>query len=116
MRLRLLTLVVAAAVMPAAAGAQDYSIAFTHSRTRDVQNGRPQGPVQQWAFSGFMPRGPEGGDISVTARLNEIRLVSTEDQPCVSPLPYLEAKRTTVVNPVTRQSLDRQLRRVDTAI
>jgi len=30
MRLRLLTLVVAAAVMPAAAGAQDYSIAFTH--------------------------------------------------------------------------------------
>ena len=30
MRLRLLTLVVAAAVMPAAAGAQDYTIAFTH--------------------------------------------------------------------------------------
>jgi len=49
-------------------------------------------------------------------RLNEIQLVSTEDEACVSPLAYLEAKRTTVLDPVTRQSLDPQLKRIDPAI
>jgi hypothetical protein len=85
-------------------------------QTRDVQNGRQRGPVRQWAFGGFQPGGLEGADLSVTARLNEIRLVSTEDDACVSPMAYLEAKRTTVLDPVTRQSLDPQLTRVNPAI
>ena len=72
--------------------------------------------MRQWAFCGLQPSSLEGGDISVTARLNEIRLVSTEDEACVSPLAYLEAKRTTVLDPVTRQSLDPQLKRIDPAI
>jgi hypothetical protein len=39
----------------------------------------------------------------VTVRLNEIRLVSAEGEGCVSPMAYLEAKRTTVLDPITRQ-------------
>jgi hypothetical protein len=85
-------------------------------RTRDVQNRRPRGPVRQWAFSGFQPSGLQGGEISMTARLNEIRFVSTADDACVSPLAYLEAKRTLVLGPVTNQSLDSQLKGIDQAI
>ena len=78
----------------------------------DVKNGKQKGPVRQWAFAGLQPNSLEGGDISVTARLNEIRLVSSaEDDGCVSPMAYLEAKRTTVLDPVTTQSLDPQLKR-----
>ena len=86
------------------------------NRTGDVKNGRQHDPVRQWAFGGFQPGNLEGADISVEARLNEIRLVSSEDAGCVSPLAYLEARRTTVLDPATRQSLDPQLKRIDPAI
>jgi hypothetical protein len=83
----------------------------------DVKDGKRNGPVRQWAFAGLQPGSLEGGDISVTARLNEIRLVSSADgEGCVSPMAYLEAKRTSALDPVTRQSLDRQLERIDPAI
>ena len=85
------------------------------NRTNDVRNGRPHGPVRQWAFGGLQP-GDLKSEVSVVARLNEIRLVSVEDESCVSPIAYLEAKRTTVVDPGTRQSLDAQLKRIDPAI
>jgi hypothetical protein len=52
----------------------------------------------------------------VAARLNEIRLVSVEGEWCVSPMAYLEAKRTTVLDAATRRSLDPQLKRIDPAI
>jgi len=52
----------------------------------------------------------------VAARLNEIRLVSVEGEWCVSPTAYLEAMRTTVLDPATRQSLDPQLKKIDPAI
>ena len=85
--------------------------------TSDVKNGKQKGAVRQWAFAGFEPSSLERGDISVTARLNEIRLVSSADgEGCVSPMAYLEAKRTSAIDPVSRQSLDRQLKRIDTAI
>src|SRR4029077_8238517 len=65
-------------VIEAAFGELTSEVSYVRSdRTRDVQNGGRHGPVRQWAFGGFQPSGLEGGDISVTARLNEIRLVST---------------------------------------
>jgi hypothetical protein len=82
-------------------------------RTRDVMKGTAHGPVGQWAFDGFPPGHSEGGAISVTARLNEIRLVTVEGEGCVSPLDYLEARRTTALDPVTRQALDPLLEGLD---
>ena len=83
----------------------------------DVRNGKQKGPVRQWAFAGLQASSLGGGDISVTARLNEIRLVSSaEGDGCVSPMAYLEAKRTTALEPVTGQSLDSQLKGIDPAI
>ena len=86
------------------------------NRASDVKSGRQHDPVRRWAFGGFQPGNLEGADISVEARLKEIRLVSSEDAACVSPLAYLEARRTTVLDPATRQSLDPQLKRIDPAI
>jgi len=85
-------------------------------RASDVKNGRQHGPVRQWAFGGLQSSSLERADISMTARLNEIRLVSVEGEWCVSPMAYLEAKRTTVLDPVTRQSLDPHLKKIDPAI
>jgi len=83
----------------------------------DVKDGKQKGPVRQWAFAGLQPGRLERGDISVTARLNEIQLVSSaEGDGCVSPLAYLEAKRTTALDPVTRRSLDSQLKGIDPVI
>ena len=85
------------------------------NRTTDVKNGTSRGPIRQWAFGGLQPGNPKS-DISVAARLNEIRLVSVEGEWCVSPMAYLEAKRTTVLDAATRRSLDPQLKRIDPAI
>jgi hypothetical protein len=85
-------------------------------RSSDVRNGTLRGLVRQWAFGGRQSSRLEGGDISMTARLNEIRLVSTQEDGCVSPMAYMEAKRTTVLDPVTALSLDPQLKRIDKAI
>jgi len=83
----------------------------------DVRNGKQKGPVRQWAFAGLQASSLGGGDISVTARLNEIRLVSSaEGDGCVSPMAYLEGKRTTALEPITRQSLDSQLKGIDPVI
>jgi len=49
----------------------------------------------------------------VTAQLNDIRLVSSEGEGCISPIAYLEAKRTTRLTPETRRALDPQLESVD---
>ena len=61
-------------------------------------------------------RTDHGGDISVTVRLDEIKFVSIEDDECVSPLAYMEARRTRVLAPSTRRSLDPQLQRIDPAL
>jgi len=104
-------------VIEAAVGELTSQVSYVRGgRTSDAQNGRPHGLVRQWAFGGLQPGGLEGGDVSVTVRLNEIRLVSAEGEGCVSPMAYLEAKRTTVLDRVTRQSLDPQLKRIDPAI
>jgi len=74
------------------------------SQPADIRNAAAQGPVRQWAFS--------SGDVSMTARLNEIRIVSTDDRACISPLAYLEARRTAVLSPETKRALDSQLTKV----
>jgi hypothetical protein len=75
----------------------------------------PLDPVRRWTFSGFQTSVP-GSRASVTSQFNEIRLVSSTDQACISPIAYLEAKRTTVFDSGTRKSLDAQLARVAPAI
>ncbi len=73
-------------------------------------------PVREWAFAGLRRRSLDSGAVSVTARLNQIVVVSSEEEGCISPIAYLEAKRARVLNPVTRRALDLQLDRVNPAI
>ena len=85
-------------------------------RAVGVNDEGPRGPVREWAFAGLRSTSFESGKASVRARLNEIAVVSSEDDGCISPIAYLEAKRTTVLNPLTRQTLDRQLEGIDPAM
>ena len=84
-------------------------------RTDDVKNRPVRGPVDRWAFKGLQRTDPGGGGVSVTARLHEIKFVSVEDDRCVSPLAYIEARRVQVLDPSTRRSLDPQLGGIDPA-
>jgi hypothetical protein len=86
------------------------------NRSTDLKGVRRSGPVAQWTFAGFQPSRVENDETSVTARLDRIRVVSSERDGCISPMAYLEAKRTGVPGPATRRSLDPQLKRVDPAI
>jgi hypothetical protein len=43
-------------------------------------------------------------------------VASSETDGCLSPIAYLEAKRTRVLDPSTARALDRQLRSVNAAI
>ncbi len=85
-------------------------------RLTAVNSGRPRDLVRAWAFAGLQRRRSDSHAVSMTARLNQIVVVSIEHDGCVSPIAYLEAKRTTVLSPVTRRALDRQLDRVNPAI
>jgi len=67
-------------------------------------------------FPGDPGRGPDCDDASVAAQLDEIQLVSTKDDACVSPITYLEARRFTTFDPRARRALDRQLQHVDSRI
>ena len=86
------------------------------TRSAELQYGRRSGPVDQWTFAGFRPSRVESPETSVTARLNPVRVVSTERDGCLSPISYLEAQRTSVLDPATRRVLDPQLKRIDPAI
>jgi hypothetical protein len=82
----------------------------------DLKSVRRSGPVSQWTFAGFQPSRIENDETSVTARLNEVRVVTSERDGCISPMTYLEAKRTSVPGPATRRSLDPQLEKIDPTI
>jgi hypothetical protein len=86
------------------------------ARRDDVRNGSASGLIDRWTFKGLQPAGPDRGDLSVTARLNEIKFVSVEDNQGVSPLAYMEARRTGGLDASTTQSLDPQLERIDPAL
>jgi len=78
-------------------------------RSAAVQNGGSEGPVGDWTRV-------LDSDAAVTARLNEIRLVSSEGEGCISPIAYLEAQRTMRLAPETRRALDAQLGSVDPTV
>lgn len=88
------------------------SLTYESNRATGVR-ARGNGPVREWSFSG-PPR--SGAEISFSARLNEIRIVSTDNDRCISPISYLEAERTTGLSPATKQALEPQLRNVDSRI
>ena len=61
----------------------------------------------------YVRTGRGGGDVSVTVRFDEITFVSVEDNSCVSPLSYMEARRRGELDSSTTRSLDPQLERVE---
>jgi hypothetical protein len=75
-----------------------------------------RGLVRQWT-AGSRPGGSVTTDApSIEARLDRIQVVSTDAEACLSPIAYMEAKRTTRVPAATRQRLDVELRRIDRAM
>lgn len=52
---------------------------------------------------------------AVEIRLNEITFLASADRACVSPIAYLEARRTGVIEAATQRSLDRQLKTIPPA-
>ena len=56
------------------------------------------------------------GELSAMVRLGEISLVSAADEGCVSPVAYVEARRTGALDRATRDALDPQMQAVDPAI
>jgi hypothetical protein len=56
------------------------------------------------------------GEPSSVVRLGEISLVSAADEGCVSPVAYVEARRTGALDRATRDALDPQMQAVDPAI
>jgi hypothetical protein len=84
--------------------------------SREVRKRGGRDPVGQWVFAGLRASGPDNDDPFVVAQLHPIRLVSTKDGSCVSPITYLEARRSTVFGPRTRSALDRQLNKIDSRI
>jgi hypothetical protein len=79
------------------------------------QNAGRSGLVAQWTRAN--PRSDTSGDAAlVSARLNEIKLVSSEAESCISPIAYLEARRADALAPATRRALDEQLAAIDPVI
>jgi hypothetical protein len=89
---------------------------FSHQRgegNAGLTSRRAHGPVREWNVA--YPKS-ESAKTSLTVRLNTITVVSSEDDGCIAPIAYSEAKRTTMLSVLTRQALDRQLGRIDPAI
>jgi hypothetical protein len=81
---------------------------FTHAGPWDVVRRAGTGVVGQWIFRG--PRSEPGpAELDVTAQLNRVRVVSSDNYGCVSPISYLEARRMHALSAATIRSLDRQL-------
>ena len=69
--------------------------------------------IHRWSFAGL--DGDSAGP-RVTVELSKIRLVTTLGEGCISPIAYLEARRTGAMSPVTVRALDRQLSKLDPEI
>jgi hypothetical protein len=65
--------------------------------------------IRSWTFAGL---GEEADDPRVTVELGKLRLVTTGGERCVSPIAYLEARRTGAISAVRSRGLDRQLANV----
>ena len=87
-------------------------IAIEESGGAVVERRSRRGPVRQWRFFGSRP----GVVDAVRADLRSIRVVSTREESCLSPLAYAEARRSAVLSAATRRRLDPQLLRIDSAI
>jgi len=97
-------------------GASSSYVSHIRGQPDRVDRGGWPEPVREWIFSEFGPGRFARGDVSVTARFNAIRVVSSEGEGCISPVAYLEARREGAFSADTRRALDRQLGRIDPAI
>jgi hypothetical protein len=81
----------------------------TSARVGEIEALNGGGLVRSWTFAGV------GGDSDgprVTVELGKLRLVTTGGARCISPVAYLEARRTGAISAVTSLALDRQLANV----
>jgi hypothetical protein len=81
----------------------------------DVRNGSRRGLVGQWTFAGF-DSAAAGQEASVDIQLNAITFLASADRACVSPMAYLEARRTGAIDAATQRSIDRQIKTIAPAV
>jgi hypothetical protein len=85
------------------------SYASTSARLGKINVLNDRELIRSWTFAGF---GEDADDPRVTVELGKLRLVTTGGERCVSPIAYLEARRTGAISAVTSRGLDRQLANV----
>jgi hypothetical protein len=75
-----------------------------------------RGLVRRWTLGTRPPENVTTDATPIEARLAGIHVVSTDAEACLSPIAYVETKRTTAFPVATRERLDAELTRVDRAI
>lgn len=82
-------------------------VGWTHVAPAATTSRRAPGVVRHW----FLDRGADanGQTSFVTARLAPLRVVSTPNAGCLSPVTYTDARRVAAVSASTQRGLDRQL-------
>jgi hypothetical protein len=92
-------------------GSQASFDSTAHRPESGVRKPTSNDPVARWMFPGLDPTSRSTTEAQVAVRLRPIRLVSTTTEPhCVSPVTYLEARRTHALDARTVRRLDPQLK------
>jgi hypothetical protein len=89
------------------------STASSESGPAAPQLNGPGDLVRRWGFSGLGDRAAGPWGPQVTLELNDIRVVTIRGDACISPVVYLEARRSGTLTGATTRSLDLQTRNVD---
>jgi hypothetical protein len=98
-------------------GELESQIAYVHGRqANEVKGGARGHPVRTWTLSGLGVTAQAGAEPRMTARLSQIRVVSTAIARCVSPIAFAEASRTMALDSRTRVRLDQAARKANSEI
>jgi hypothetical protein len=105
-----------ATVCMSVADPDDRSIAFGGCSNEFLHTTDPD-----WIIEGILGDAPAEASsavwqgTSLEIRLKKIRFLASADRACVSPMAYLEARRTGTIDAATRRSLDRQIKTIPPA-
>jgi hypothetical protein len=96
-------------------GGTHSTISFTDTSqpSSRILHGSSGGPVAGWTFTGTAGADGNSAGPEVATQLKRVRIISTPAAGCLSPIAYLEAKRTNLLSQGTIRRLDDQLAKID---